>query len=207
MVDMLSRAAIAALVISLVAACEAQDSSGQTGSAVCDLPRTRPHCLCLQLIGVPLRVRVASVDADQLVATVEEQYSSDFSPRTVLEPGETVVGTFPLGRPCDQLVLENDVPRTTFEAVAGDELLVLYLPGDAYQSCAAGELGSCGPESERARLAGRFAWAVHFDEELDFGADTVLSPASLDETLRNSDACYQAFGTAPPRCRCSLPIE
>jgi len=180
-------------------ACEASES-GQTGSADCGLPQEAPYCLCGRLLGVPLRVQVVSVQANRLRATVDEQYSHAYQPALTLDPGETVVGTLPFGRPCDEIIIEDDVVQTSFNGVAGDELLVLYSPGEVDRACAGDEPSSCGPAREAARLDGSFEWAVHFDAKLDFGDGAILAPESIETVLHDAESCYQAFSAAPPRC-------
>jgi len=196
---MSSRFAIAGLLVSSLVACEASDS-GQTGSAMCAIPAVAPYCLCERLIGIPLRVRVVNVQSTRLSATIEEQYPSAYEPAIPLDPGEMVVGALPLGRPCDEIVIEDGVAQTSFDGVAGDELLVLYSPGENYLACAGSEPTRCGPASDAARLDGTFDWAVPFDAEVDFGAGALLAEESLATVLHDSDSCYHAFGRARLRC-------
>lgn len=213
--EMPARSSIWLVVIALAsAAC----SSGQTGSPDCVGAQS---CVCDPLYGAGtlLRVQPSAVEAGQLRADVEEV----FAPEGVVPAaavGDRVGGSLAVERPC--------APSDPSDLKVGTELLVLYSAGfsDGYpncpelQKCQSSECAampeaarpacwanceqstydSCQSQRERALLDGYFAWAVPFEDPLDFGGEHRLSPSELS-VLQTPESCYQRF-PAPPAPPC-----
>jgi hypothetical protein len=149
--------------------------SGQTGSPDC-VPQEACVCDPLYGAGTPLRVRVERRQDLRLEAVVEAIVPSTFGTNGVAV-GDRVGGTVDVAQPCN--------PQAPLVAAEGDELLVLFTPGQ---------------NDGGTLLEGQYAWAIPWAEPLSFGADHDLPRAELS-VLSDPSRCLERFPADPgPPC-------
>ncbi len=176
-------------------------------------------CICNPLYGYGtlLRVRAESFESGRLEATVQQAFTSADAGPSDLMDGDRVGGSIGAEQPCN--------PNAPSALQSGVELLVLYSAGsngdypncsdfhacanadcsgleepaltDCWSSCETQTEQVCADHRSAALLDGYFAWAVPWQEPLDFGASHQLSTSEID-VLTSVDACFEHFPEPPP---------